>query len=366
MKNTDFIKKINSGKIRRLSVTAGLLLFTACMLSGCAMGGATGSATVKGDEALEAGEYENAKACFEEAVQNNEDQLLANRGLGIACIGLAEYEDAVEAFKTAISYADEKQPENIKDIKLYMATAYYRMGSYDEVISTCNEILDENEDVGADTYFLRGAAYLYEGQQSEAGSDFSAAAALSPEDYDLYLNIYECYNDMNLSGLGSQYLQDALNISGDDMEYYYNQGRVYYYLENYEEAQKMLISPVENGYEPAMYLIGRVYMALGDEDHAMAVYQQLLDEKGEDAQALNGLALCALEDEDYNAALDYIARGIAVGEGDALRQLYFNEIIVYERMEDYAAARDKAEIYVQTYPTDESGQKEYTFLSTRS
>ena len=43
----------------------------------------------------------------------------------------------------------------------------------------------------------------------------------------------------------------------------------------------------------------------------------------------------------------------------------FNEIVVYERMLDFDAAKEKAESYAALYPTDEAGRKELAFLSTR-
>ena len=53
-------------------------------------------------------------------------------------------------------------------------------------------------------------------------------------------------------------------------------------------------------------------------------------------------------------------------EGETGKQeLYFNEIVAYERKLDFAAAREKAQAYVQKYPTDEAGPKEMKFLSTR-
>lgn len=337
----------------------------AVMLGGCAMGGATGTKTVQGNTALDAGEYQQAQQLFQEAVQEGEEEMLAWRGLGMAYMGLARYEEAEMAFQEAYDCTDDKMPENRLDIQLYLATAQYRGEKYEETIATCDDILKENTKGNADAYFLRGASYLYEGLQEESGRDFDAAVALEPEDYDLYLNIYECYREENLSGLGGEYLQSALNIQGDDVEHYYNRGRIYYYLENYEEAQSQLIRPVEEKYEPAMYLIGRVYLAMEDYEHAQAIYQQIQSEFDGGAEAFNGLALCAIESGDYDTALSYISQGLALEGTDGKQELYFNEIVAYERKLDFATAKSKAQEYVQNYPSDEAGQKEWKFLLTR-
>lgn len=351
--------------IRRKTSGLAALAAAALLLGGCAMGGATGNKTVQGNSALEAGEYQQAQQLFAEAVQEGEQEMLAYRGLGLSYMGLAQYAEAEAAFQTALEYTDDRMEENVRDLRLYLATVQYREGKYEETIATCDDILQDNNEECADAYFLRGASYLYEGNQEEAGSDFDAAVALEPQDYDMYLNIYECYRACSLSGLGGEYLQSALNIQGEDMEHYYNRGRIYYYLENYEEAQSQLIIPMEEKYKPAMYMIGKVYLALEDYEHAQAAYEQIVTEFGADAETYNGLALCAIESGDYDTALSYISEGLAAEGTVGKQELYFNEIVVYERKLDFATAKAKAEEYVQRYPSDEAGYREWTFLSTR-
>ena len=329
------------------------------------MGGASGDKTVQGIAALEAEEYQQAKELFEDAVRNNEEEMLAYRGLGISYMGLAQYDKAEQAFEAALDFTDDRQPENVQDLELYLATVEYRQGKYEETVDTCTDILEKAKEGSADAYFLRGAGYLHEGNTEDARADFDEATALSPEDYDLYLNIYECYREMNISGMGGDFLQAALNIQGEDLEHYYNRGRIYYYLGNYEEAQKQLIGPVEAKYEPAMNLIGKVYLELEDYEHARAVYEQMQQEFGAGADSYNGLALCAMYSGDYNTALSCIAQGLELSGTAGKQELYFNEIIIYEKMLDFDAAKEKAKEYVERYPSDEAGQKEWAFLSTR-
>ena len=342
-----------------------MIAAAAVMLGGCAMGGATGEKTVLGIQYLEDEDYQQAQKMFEEAILEGEQDTLAYRGLGIAQMGMAQYEEAAASFEQALDAADERMPENVLDISLYLATAQYRMKEYEETADTCTRILEKSEQGDAQAYFLRGASCLYEDMPEEAEEDFARAIALAPDDYDLYLNIYECYSDNDLSGVGGEYLQSALNIQGDDLEHYYNRGRIYYYLGNYEEAQSQLIGPVEAGYEPAMFLIARVYMAQEDYERAEAVYLQIQQESGESAQIFNGLALCAMERGNYDFALGYITQGLALEGASGKQELYFNEIVLYERKLDFEKARIKAQEYVERYPADEKGIRELTFLKTR-
>lgn len=334
------------------------------LLSGCTMGEATGDNTVAGNQALSEGSYEEALSLFQEAQAQGETAVLALRGEGLACMGLGRYEEAEQAFQEALDAADDKMPENTKDIRLYLATAQYRQDKYEDAISTCDDILEE-ETSDADARFIRGASSLFLGNESDAKRDFDAAAAAAPEDYDLFLNIYECYAQISQSAVGDEYLEQALTIQGEDAEHYYNRGRIYYYLENYTEAENQLLVPVDEKYEPAMYLMGQVYLAQGDYARGAGIYQQIQSEFGESAACYNGLAQCSLAEGDYDMALSYIAQGLALDGNEGKQELYFNEIVAYERKQDFDTAKTKAEEYVSRYPSDEAGQKEWEFLSTR-
>lgn len=334
-------------------------------LNGC-MGKERGGAfTAAGMEAIEKLDYTGALEEFQQALQSGEDFVLAYRGQGMAYMGLARYEEAVGAFAEALSYTDTKMPETIRDIQLYMASAQYRMKDYESTISTCTDILQDEDRPSADALYLRGASHLSQGSEAQAREDFDKAVALTPEDYTLYLNIYESYEAQNLSAVGDEYLQTALRIVPKKAEDYYCIGRIYFYLQQYEQAQTALLTPVEQRYLPALYLMGRIYLAQEDYGHARSMYETAQEENGETTQSLNGLALCCLEEGSYDQALEYIQRGLALEGESGKQELYFNEIAAYERKLDFATAREKAIEYVQRYPTDEAGQKELKFLATR-
>ena len=63
--------------------------------------------------------------------------------------------------------------------------------------------------------------------------------------------------------------------------------------------------------------------------------------------------------------MENITKGLALSNDKGKQDLYFNEIVVYEKKLDFVTAKTKAEAYVASYPADEAGQKEWTFLSTR-
>ena len=235
---------------RRVAVTAGMFLLAGGLLAGCS-GGISTQKTEKGYRAVKDADFQSAQQDFETAVTEGEDAVQAYRGLGIALMGQAKYKDAVDAFNKALAATDEKMPDTVKDLLLY------------------------RESKMKEPYFYRGAAYLYQGEQDKAKTNFDYAVSLDPSNYSLYLNIYRVYNDNHLSAVGDEYLQTALGTEPSDAEGYCQVGQIYFYLEQYDEAAKALAEPIKEKNVPAMSLMGQIYLARKDYDNAKAIYTQV-------------------------------------------------------------------------------------------
>lgn len=102
-----------------------------------------------------------------------------------------------------------------------------------------------------------------------------------------------------------------------------------------------------------------------DTAHARQMYEQYMEQHGQTAEGYNGIVLCDIAEGDYDGALGHIAQGLAVKGESGKQDLYFNEIVVYERKLDFETAKAKAKAYTEKYPTDKEGMREYAFLKTR-
>lgn len=346
--------------MRKYSKAAAVLL-CAVFLAGCQKNGGEPTLVETGMTAVENREYSQALKSFEAAVSAKEDLIRAYRGEGMAHMGLGEYEQAVQSFDAALSETKEQQEETRKDILYYKAAALYRQQKYDDTIQVCGEILDIGQE--GDAFCLMGTCYLEKGDEKAAQVNFDAAVAASPEDYDLYLDIYEAYKEQKLSATGDEYLQQALQIESKGKEDAYHKAKIYYYLENYEEAQAQLVELMGDKDGDAILLMGKIALALEDPVRSAGMYEQYIAEIGESPEAYNGIALAEIAQQDYDTALSAITKGLALEEEQGKQELYFNEIVAYEYKGDFLTAKAKAEAYVAEYPTDEAGQKEYQFLS---
>ena len=338
-----------------------ILTAAALSMTGCSLLGQDTYYIDQGMEQINSGNYEEALTSFSSAEQEGKHLVESYRGSGMAYMALGEYDKAVEAFDRAVDLTKEKQKDVRKDILMYKATALYQSGDYEGAAKVCDTIQTFGD--SADAYYLQGLCYMELDEKDKAGVDFTTAVKLSPQDYDLLLNIYECYDDKNLSAEGDAYLQQALAINSDDSEDIYQKARIYYFLGDYDDAK--LNKMADSMDERSTMLLCRTYMKQDDTAHARQLYQQYMDKYGETPEAYNGMVLCDIADENYDSALENITKGLALSNDKGKQDLYFNEIVVYEKKLDFATAKEKAAEYVKNYPADEAGIRENNFLKTR-
>ena len=219
--------------------------------------------------------------------------------------------------------------------------------------------------MNANDYYLTGCVALAMDSYDEASSNFSEAYG-SDSTYEMAIQIYEAYLTQDMEADGTRYLEAALKTEAKTADDYCERGKVYYYMQDYDNARTELTTASEKGSTEAALILGMVYMVQGDTANARSFYQQYIDADGEDpAKGYNGLALCDIADGDYDSALQNISQGLGDATSDEMRDLLFNEIVVYEKKLDFSTALSKAQEYVQTFKDDEAAAKELIFLQSR-
>ena len=338
-----------------LLLSAGLLC-----LSGC------GEDTEKYDQAvqdLEQGNYEYALTGFEECIAEGLFPERSCRGAGLCCLRQTEYKKAAEYFTDALN-CDNVEKTMQQDLLSYRATAYLKAGEYDNAMADCQTLAMDFEKTG-DICFLTGSVALAMDAYDEAAQEFDQAYAKTP-DYDMAIRIYEEYIVRGMEADGTRYLEQSLVNDPKTAEDYCERGRIYYYMEDYDQASQELIEAMNRESVEARLLLGMVYLAKHDIPNAKAMYTDYLSINENSGKGYNGLALCALEENDYEGALKNIRKGIPEATTEEMQSLLFNEIVVYERMLDFATAEDKAEEYVSMFPEDTAVRRELAFLQSRT
>lgn len=334
------------------------------MLTGCARTDAR-KAYRKGCTALTEGKAQDAQDKFDAAIAAGYYLADAYRGRGISLMLLGQYPDACIAFERSLLNADKKSAAFARDVKLYLAYCRENNGQEDKALKIYGEILGKSRD--REVLYLRGKSYLSSGEFKKAEHDFDEAVSGST-DFELYVNVYQCYAALDKSADGSKYLEEALKIDDDSKSAAYHKGLIEYYLKNYEDARDVLIKAInaDSTDKNSMLLLGQVYLAMNDVADARAVYDSFTGNEETAAAAYNGMALCDISEGSYESALKNIEKGLNYEDAEARQGLLFNQIVVYENEHDWDKARAAAAAYAVEYPTDEAGQRENKFLNRSS
>lgn len=312
---------------------------------------------------LEQGNYDYALNEYQACISAGYKLSQSYRGSGIVKLRTGDYQGAIDDLTSALN--DEKTGKSDqKDILEYRAAAELKAELYDQAMADC-QTLAEDYSLNANDYYLTGCVALAMDSYDEASSNFSEAYG-SDSTYEMAIQIYEAYLTQDMEADGTRYLEAALKTEAKTADDYCERGKVYYYMQDYDNARTELTTASEKGSTEAALILGMVYMAQGDTANARSFYQQYIDADGEDpAKGYNGLALCDIADGDYDSALQNISQGLGDATSDEMRDLLFNEIVVYEKKLDFSTALSKAQEYVQTFKDDEAAAKELTFLQSR-
>ena len=333
----------------------------ALLLTGC--GGENQKTYEQANADLEEANYDYALNEYQACISAGYKLAQSYRGSGIVKLRTGDYQGAIDDLTNALN--DEKTGKSDrKDLLEYRAAAELKAELYDQAMADC-QTLAEDYSLNANDYYLTGCVALAMDSYDEASSNFSEAYG-SDSTYEMAIQIYEAYLGQDMEADGTRYLEAALKTEAKTADDYCERGKVYYYMDDYENARTELTTAADKGSTEATLILGMVYMAQGDTSNARSFYQQYIDADGDDpAKGYNGLALCDISDGDYDSALQNISQGLGDATSDEMRDLLFNEIVVYEKKLDLSTALSKAQEYVQIFKDDDAAAKELTFLQSR-
>lgn len=87
--------------------------------------------------------------------------------------------------------------------------------------------------------------------------DFANAVKYNPDDYELYVGIYENLTGNNMTEEGEEYLNKAFDIKGNSAENLTWRGRIYYLLGQYDNAVKELEGAVKRTVPKQTFILHR-------------------------------------------------------------------------------------------------------------
>lgn len=361
--------------------------------------GDSGEKYKTGLEAMEIGNYSHAVECFSKAVEADSrnrtyrqalgtaqienlqyDDAIATfqtmtegstatgkqygyRGMGIAYLYNGDYANAVDAFTKALSYASGKYSDIEIDIAYYLADAQLRNGDSVGAVLTYTDIIDQKPD--ADAYMLRGMAYQAVGDNTNAEADLVKAIDKSKKSYKVYMALYQTYLAENKTREAEKLLEEATQLPAKTAEDYSNRGLLWMYMKSYDNAASDLDTAIEKNYAPAYFGKAQLFMNQGLYADAADMFNAYFEQETSNALAYNQYGVCMMQLGRYEEASQAFEQGLTLNDRTVDQEMRFNAVTASERLGDWAGAYEKIKVYVERYPSDEAGQKEYTFIESR-
>ena len=149
------------------------------------------------------------------------------------------------------------------------------------------------------------------------------------KDFERIIQMSEVLQFYGYKNMGQEYRRRAIQAYENKMSAY-DKGRIYYYLEDYQNAYIALEEAKDIGGAEAYLYLGLSYEATGDFNYASSVYKSFLNKGNVDVRIYNQLGLCELKKEEFSSALEAFQAGIKIDNNELKQTLLFNEIIAYE------------------------------------
>ncbi len=385
-------------RLRYLIAAAGTAALV--LLCGC---GRAGEYYESGQECFAAGDYETALLYFCQALEENPDKAEYYIEQGFTYVALERYEEAREAFLRAVverdmeltrqnnkrawrgigityyeegNYVKAKEyfekalaeallPELNADIRMYLADALECEGDYTAAIAVYDTLLAEQSDYAAG-YRARAYMNYILGAYEKSLSDYDTAITLEPKNFDLYFGKYNVLGKLEKHQEQKELLGVITEIENPTAEDSYFIAKARFFNGDYDTALTELSVAAENGYDDAHYYIGEIYRQRSDYGEAVYHYKTYIGGSGaKDAAAYNQMAICLMRQEKFTEALETVLAGQKLSDALHEKQLFFNEVVILEKMGEYNTAYERAAAYGRRYPDDAAMQEELNFLSTR-
>ena len=285
------------------------------------------------------------------------------REQGISYLQSGRYDKALTALQAALDESLGQIGELELDICYYKAEAQYMLGKTEDAIATYTAIIGYNN--ASKAYYLRGNLYYSMGKEALALSDYASAIQYDGKaDYELYIGIYDAMKD-NGNMAGTEYLEQACNIKGDTAYDKMQKGRIRFMMGGYSDAVTLLIEAAESGEAESYYYLAEVYLATSKMTEALEALQAYIRSDVTDAYRLYHIADAQMEKQNYDIAITCLEAALRLENVPNKQSVMKSLVIAYEKINDFASARNVLKTYIGLYPEDTEAKKELTFLETR-
>lgn len=252
---------------------------------------------------------------------------------GLRQFGTGNYQQAIAYFDKAIQL-QPRYAEAYNDRGL----AYSKLGQHQEAIQDFNQVIQIKPN-DPKAYNNRGQEYGNTGQQNRAFDDYSKAIAIDPKYADAYANRGEVYSARGEDEKAVQDYDQAVKNNPKHTKAYYGRAQSNNKLNRFEQAivDFNKVIQIKPDYAPAYSNRGWAYYKKGDSDKAIQDYDQAITLGSKDATIYNNRGLAFKSKGKFDQAVSDFTKAIGLDPNYAIA--YGNRGVVLQKQGKAAQAQ---------------------------
>ena len=267
--------------------------------------------------------------------------------------------------KTALSYFQQSVTTDIhamsrRDLETcaYAAGIEKEFDNLEEAIRIYN-ILIESGYYSKEHEIMVGECYL-EMHQIDAATQYFDMLTLHKEAtaYD-YLRVYKDLYEAGAYSKAERFFESGVKTTEQEgspvtkAEYYAIAGK-------YEIANTFFKTETSVS---GLLAKARTLQEFGEYEEAEEIFTEILSRDLGSAEVYNQYMMLKMRRKQYTEAAQLLTQIKAYKDDAVLKKALWNEVVMYEMIEDFETAYDKLVAYMKSYQTNEQIKREYRFLS---
>jgi tetratricopeptide (TPR) repeat protein len=293
----------------------------------------------EGNKLFKLDKFEEAMSCYEKAREILPDKMAPYNGLGKCYRVLKDLDKAQDLLEKAISLV----PDNYKPYN-NLGLVYRDRGNTEKALELYNKSIELNiEYFGA--YNNIANLYLDDKDYNTAIDYYLKSLFYKPDQFcadNAYNQIGKCYSKLKNSCEAIDYFLKAIETNPKFAVAYYNAGREFYILKNYEksiEFYKKAVEFAKSKDDRLLYILslGYSYFYAGNYKYALICFEECMEANPDDREVAGFAAFCNLRLKNYKQAIYYYEKYL---DHDKKAWVYNDIGLAYFYMGDMKQAED--------------------------
>ncbi len=303
------------------------------------------------------GESGEADAALEEALEKGADDPAVMKKCGIFSLMRSQDATALQYFRNSVQSDENDLSGEDLETMGYIADIYKRAGAFQEAIRIYNLLITQGY-CTLEHEILAGECYLRLVQNQAACQYFEMAVSNPRAGAEHYVAIVRMLDEAGDRTDAELFYQRGAAFTEEEGKmsrgtYCYSCGRI-------QEAYEYLASEDD---EESRLLRASELCDSQDYDAAERIYEEMIRDGYDSGKVYNAYMMLKIAQGEYTAARQLLMK-VQSDENPAVRSDgAWNEVILYERMQDFDTARERLRSYSVEHYLNEEERHELLFLT---